>query len=108
MCFHIRQSKLMIINSVYLEDSIHSDDKLKAESFFKAQLKERYLKPKRSEVECISRKIDYKDGMYIICLSMYLFADRLYILQVISENNKADDLTSNKFMKSFQLLEKQD
>lgn len=53
----------MIINSVNLEDSIHSDDKEKAESFFKAQLKERYLKPKISEVECISRKIDYKDGM---------------------------------------------
>ena len=39
---------------------------------------------------------------------MYLFADRLYILQVIYENNKADDIPSNKFMKSFQLLEKQD
>ena len=106
----------MIVNSVYPDGSIQSDNKEKIESFFQkaiegavSKVKGKVLSQKDLQLNGYlgkELKINYNNGTHIIRLRMYLVEDKLYMLQVISETKKSDNESSNKFMESFQLLEK--
>ena len=106
----------MIVNMDYPKGNIHSDNKEKTESFFQNAIEGVVTKVKGevldqrdlqlNEYQGKELKINYNEGKYIIRLVIYLVENKLYMLQVISETKKADNVFSDKFMESFQLLEK--
>lgn len=49
-------------------------------------------------------KVDYKDGVAIITMRMYLVKNRIYALQTITDPAHDNNAASKKFMSSFELL----
>ncbi len=49
-------------------------------------------------------KIDFKDGMAVIRMRLYLVRNKMYLLQTITETKKDFNKSITKFMDSFELL----
>ena len=49
-------------------------------------------------------KIDFKDGMAVIRIRLYLVKNKLYMLQTITETKKDFNKSINRFMDSFELI----
>ena len=50
-------------------------------------------------------KIDYKEGVAIITIRLYLVENKLYMLETIAETQKDPNASITKFMNSFALIE---
>jgi len=49
-------------------------------------------------------RIDYKNGMAIIRMRMYLVENKMYMIQTITETNKEANNSITRFMDSFELI----
>ena len=50
-------------------------------------------------------KVDFRDGMAVIKMRLYLVANKMYMVQTITETRKDFNLSINRFMDSFTLKE---
>ncbi len=49
-------------------------------------------------------RIDFKNGLAVICIRVYLVENSLYMLQTITETNKDFNKSIKQFMNSFELV----
>jgi len=49
-------------------------------------------------------KIDFREGLAVITMRMYLVGNRMYIIQTITETNKDFNTSIGRFMDSFKLI----
>ncbi|WP_196889905.1 hypothetical protein [Aureivirga sp. CE67] len=106
----------MVNYTVYPSDKISSDNKEMIDGFLRGAvdgavrnvggklLTEKELSYKGYPGREIT--IDFQNGTAVIRMRVYLVNNVNYILQTISKAGKADNPNANKFMNSFELIEK--
>jgi len=103
----------MVIHTVYPKGIVNSDSLEKRSDFFKVAINEAVTNVKGkllTQTDLITGNypgkeitIDYKEGLYIITIRLYLVKNKVYMLQTITETKKSGNETGKRFMNSFKL-----
>lgn len=103
----------MMMSTEYPDSSINSDDKESLTEIFRngvdgavKRVQGKLLSEKSIEIQGFPGreiKVDYKNGMAIIKIRLYLVRNKMYMLQVITETAKESNILVEKFLNSFTL-----
>lgn len=102
-----------IITSVYPDSLVNSSKTEKLPAFFKGSIdgavknvQGKLLSEKEIEINGFpgrEARIDFKNGMAVITMRIYLVHNQTFILQIITETSKEKNQSAQRFFESFKL-----